>query len=211
MIFFSTDSNPHTDYLLGIKGDNGKTKFREILEELNKLYSNPEYIDYQLMVAGHSLGGALAQMLAFFLAGSSEAVMLKKPILAVTFASPVVGTEGYLKAFQQLEKRRKLRHLRISNENDLVPGTPPFCSNFEQTGVNLHVREGKRLIAGYRMTKRAVDLLSLESIECHCLEGNNSHHRRFYAKDKDDKYLNAEFFNMSVEELYEKYAGDFTA
>ena len=54
---------------------------------------------------GHSLGGALTQLLAFVLAGSKEASFIPKPINAITFASPVLGKSGdFLKLFQELER-----------------------------------------------------------------------------------------------------------
>jgi hypothetical protein len=67
-----------------------------------------------------------------------------KPLTCVSFASPYVGDEGWRAAFQVLEARGRLRHIRVSNEHDFVPlAPPPFVfkqwPKYCHTGVNLHL------------------------------------------------------------------------
>lgn len=185
---------------------------------MKEIYDKEEYKDYGLLVTGHSLGGALTQLLSFMLAGSQRADFLPKPILGISFASPVVGDQVFREVSQEFEKERKLRHIRVSNKNDVVPGTPPsipFVSGeFTQTGINIHVKPEEKAEVGYRNTKSILSQLTwwnpFKSIGCHSLELDDSYKRRLYCKDANGEYLNKELLGMSVRELYETYAGDFT-
>jgi hypothetical protein len=76
------------------------------------LKANPAY---KLYVTGHSLGGALAGLVSFFLACDLEIEM---------FASPRFGDSNHLEAVQVLEKEKRLRSCRIVNINDLVAVVP---------------------------------------------------------------------------------------
>jgi hypothetical protein len=74
-------------------------------------------------------------------------------VTCVSFASPYVGDEGWQAAFQLLEARNRLRHIRVSNEHDFIPlGPPPFGFTLDpppfgftlwpkycHTGVNIHL------------------------------------------------------------------------
>ena len=51
------------------------------------------------MLSLHSLGGALASMLAFELAGRDED-WIPKPVNCVTYASPFNGSSGFRDAFE---------------------------------------------------------------------------------------------------------------
>ena len=68
----------------------------QIITILKQLYAVEEYTEYDLYVTGHSLGGALAQLLAFILAGILEAKELPaKKVIAITYASPRVGNKKF--------------------------------------------------------------------------------------------------------------------
>lgn len=63
-------------------------------------------------------------------------------IINVSFASPFVGDQGFREQFQMLEKKNKLQHLRVTNNNDVVPRWPyrtvlPPILMFKHTGVNV--------------------------------------------------------------------------
>jgi len=110
-----------------------------IIDILVQLAENKEenFIDYQLYVSGHSLGGAMAQIFAFMVAGGDR---LNKypmifPVACLSFASPPVGNQAYKKSFALLEERGWIRHLRFSNQGDPVPVTLPW---FEQSGLRIH-------------------------------------------------------------------------
>lgn len=204
-----------TDYLLEKVGrDDEKCKFDEILDALREIYDKEEYKDYGLLVTGHSLGGALTQLLSFMLAGSPDAKFIPKPILGISFASPVVGDKVFEEVSEELEKVRNLRHIRVSNENDVVPGTPPsipFVSGtFTQTGVNIHVKPGEKAEVGYRTSKTILNQLTwwnpFKSISCHSLEQENSYKRHLYCKDENGELLNNELLSKTVRQLYEENA-----
>ena len=191
-----------------IKEEGEKSKLDQIIEVLKEVYAykdeEEDYSTYDLYVTGHSLGGSLTQLLAFLLAGMKETEFIPKPIVAVSFASPVVGNKEFFLAYQDLEKERKLRHIRISNENDIVPGTPGL--GYIQTGVNIHVQD-KKAEVGYPNTKTIISQMSPNFIARHSLEGDKCYANRIYKKDaKSDKLLNSDILSMSINELYENYA-----
>jgi hypothetical protein len=55
------------------------------------------------------------------------------PVIAITFASPNVGDELFNKAYQRLEKKGLVRHIRVSNAGDIVPVSVPGFG-YTQTG-----------------------------------------------------------------------------
>eukprot|EP00531_Pseudo-nitzschia_arenysensis_P004293 CAMPEP_0116156678 /NCGR_PEP_ID=MMETSP0329-20121206/22956_1 /TAXON_ID=697910 /ORGANISM="Pseudo-nitzschia arenysensis, Strain B593" /LENGTH=495 /DNA_ID=CAMNT_0003653769 /DNA_START=102 /DNA_END=1590 /DNA_ORIENTATION=- len=80
---------------------------------------------YSLFVTGHSLGGALATFGAFKLATHPDLKgHLANPVVCISFASPYVGDQDWANAFEALEKRGRIRHIRFSNRSDLVPTIP---------------------------------------------------------------------------------------
>ncbi|WP_018871047.1 lipase family protein [Thioalkalivibrio sp. ALgr3] len=89
----------------------------------------------RLVGTGHSLGGALAQLAAFYLyrdlfgdSGQLAAVY--------TFGSPrVFGTEQA----RHLERASPYPHFRVVNGADLVPRVPPVARGFRHTGRNVYI------------------------------------------------------------------------
>ena len=92
----------------------------------------------------NSLGGALATLFSFRLAGSDgmEKKGIPFPLICMTYASPYVGDSNFRKAFEQLETKGRLRHIRVSNQNDAVPVLPP--GGYQHTGINLHLKDQKK-------------------------------------------------------------------
>lgn len=82
-----------------------------------------EYPGYYVTVTGHSLGGSLATLLAFEL-GALDDDRIQGPVSCFSFASPRVGNLTFANAFQSLERARKLRCLRVYNQNDIFPKIP---------------------------------------------------------------------------------------
>ena len=101
-------------------------------------------------MTGHSLGGALAQIFAFTLAGSElgrRIIPQGNPITALTYASPQCGTKSYMEAFNKLENEKRLCHLRISNDGDAIPvglSYLPCSGRLAQPGINIHVYPDKK-------------------------------------------------------------------
>jgi alpha-beta hydrolase superfamily lysophospholipase len=82
-----------------------RSKFDRLVTALKEIYdelpvSKEEKEEYQLFISGHSLGGALCNLFAFGVAETQQGHPLFNRVTAVSFASPVVGTKGYNKAFQ---------------------------------------------------------------------------------------------------------------
>jgi hypothetical protein len=91
------------------KTDNSEfRKYDEILKDVKGLLKkNPTY---KLYVTGHSLGAALANLVAFYLACDPE---IPKPVTCINFASPRLGDSNFFAATQWLEERKWLRMLRV--------------------------------------------------------------------------------------------------
>eukprot|EP00590_Aulacoseira_subarctica_P004898 CAMPEP_0172428794 /NCGR_PEP_ID=MMETSP1064-20121228/47773_1 /TAXON_ID=202472 /ORGANISM="Aulacoseira subarctica , Strain CCAP 1002/5" /LENGTH=500 /DNA_ID=CAMNT_0013173771 /DNA_START=76 /DNA_END=1578 /DNA_ORIENTATION=+ len=121
------------------------SKAESIMAMLYELFGNEKYKDYQLYVTGHSLGGSLSTLFAFRAAVDSG--IPNKPVINVSFASPFVGDEEFRKNLRDLERNNSYRHLRISNEDDIVPLIPfmtlpfpnPIIKLFKQTGLNVRL------------------------------------------------------------------------
>jgi len=115
--------NVHTgfyDYLFQ-KDDEGRVRLDHILEDAKKLLKkNP---GYRLFCTGHSLGGALATLFGFYAALDEEAVKIG-PVSIYSIASPRVGNTDFRRAFQCLERTKRLQHLRITNREDIVTHVP---------------------------------------------------------------------------------------
>jgi hypothetical protein len=162
---------------------------------LKKLYEKDEYKDFDVYVTGHSLGGALSQLLAFTLAGNLETAKLPtKKVVAITYASPRVGNKKYQKAFEKLEKDGILRHIRVSNNGDIVPAAPSF--GYYQTGVNMHVKPKGKMKIGYEKDRNMILQIRLSSASMHGLQ---YYHERIFRKE------NADIIALDVEGIYSKY------
>mmetsp|Transcript_32760 Transcript_32760/g.48022 ORF Transcript_32760/g.48022 Transcript_32760/m.48022 type:complete len:434 (-) Transcript_32760:86-1387(-) len=192
-----TGAEIHTgfsEYLFGKTNEDGDgyTKFTQIVMILKQVAK--KHPDFKIYVTGHSLGGALTQLLAFALAGSKESADLPKPIIAVSYASPRVGNKGYLEKYKQLEKEGLLRHIRVSNQGDIVTVSPSM--GFYQTGLNIHVTEGKEVEIGYCKDRSFMSQLNTNALGNH---GLPTYHGRLFIS------RNTTAISMDIEELYKKY------
>lgn len=134
-----------------------RTKFTEINDNLQHILSKDEFKDYKVYVSGHSLGGALSQLLAYQLAGNNSLREFRNalPVTAITYASPRVGDDGFRQAFERLESMDILRHIRVSNAGDVVPVAPPGFG-YAQTGVNFHVKKNSPMGVGYQRNHETI-------------------------------------------------------
>ena len=168
-----------------------------------------------LCLFSYSLGGGLANLFSFKAAqlkakGDERVKHLPEAINALTFAAPVVGNEDFNKEYQYLEKKGVLRHIRVSNEGDLVPTTnfiPPFSfgikgdsSLYTQNGVNLLFHHEDEVKVEYRNTKSFASQLGFSPLTNHKVG-------EYY--DRVELEVNKKVYEKTVEELYEE-AGDFT-
>ncbi len=139
-------------------------------------------------------GGALTQLLAFALAGSEKSADLPKPITAISYASPRVGNSGYQKKYTQLEIEGKLRHIRVSNEGDVVAVAPSW--GYKQTGLNFHVAPGKKVVVKHNADRSFWSQVNTEALANH---GLDRYHERLFIQ------RNMTSISSSVEELYKKH------
>lgn len=191
-------------YLFG-KLNGRESKYEQILKALEEVYeykaSGRDYSNYELFITGHSLGGALAQLLAFVLAGSEKVKFLPvgKPVTAMTYASPETGNDGYLNTFKKLEKEGALRHLRISNNGDVVPFGYNLIAcllGYKQPGVNIHLFEDELADVKKDRIKKGF-FNPIHAIKMHGLDTYKS--RLFTEK-------NEEITIKSVEDFYSEFS-----
>jgi len=122
-------------------GSDGRdiSKSEAIMGKLHELFG--QYKDYKLYVTGHSLGAALSTLFAFRAADNNG--IPNKPVINVSFASPFVGDQKFRTEFQKREVLGLVRHLRVSNEDDIVPLVPfsslplPVPMAYKHTGLNV--------------------------------------------------------------------------
>jgi hypothetical protein len=141
----------------GVTGPKGEplSEYQEILQEfvLPVLRDHP---GYKLYVTGHSLGAALATLFAFQVATEPDS-KIPKPVSLFSIAGPYCGDESFREAHQLLEGLGKLRHLRLSNQKDLVTIVPKASfrwnifdgsayagSLFKHAGINIRLFEGSK-------------------------------------------------------------------
>uniref|UniRef100_A0A7S2EAG2 Fungal lipase-type domain-containing protein n=1 Tax=Trieres chinensis TaxID=1514140 RepID=A0A7S2EAG2_TRICV len=99
--------------------DKDKKKYDEILEDVKHVLG--KYPDYKLYVTGHSLGGALSTVAAFYLSCDPD---IPKPVSCINFAAPRVGDWDFFQATQALEEMGKARFLQVFADGDLVSTLP---------------------------------------------------------------------------------------
>jgi pimeloyl-ACP methyl ester carboxylesterase len=100
------------------KNNEGMIKYEEITSKLRQLLQ--QHPGYRVYVTGHSLGGALATVFAFY-AASSEVF---GTVTCITVGSPMVGNLSFEQAFKSLERRACIRCLRITNHFDIFTQLP---------------------------------------------------------------------------------------
>lgn len=129
--------------------DEETTKYDQIYNDLKAMLAkNP---GFKVYVTGHSLGGALSTILAFYLSCDPD---IPKPVSIVSFGAPRVGNMVFLKATQMLEKTSQLRILRSVNENDTVTVTPSI--GYKHVGFQVTTYAPRRFFK--RRTVRKPDI-----------------------------------------------------
>jgi len=84
-------------------------------KDIEKLVAS--YTGYSFLITGHSLGGAMAQVVAFDLVGAKY---IKNPFV-YTFGSPRVGDINFVKQYSSAIKQ----DFRVIFNRDLIPHVPP--------------------------------------------------------------------------------------
>ncbi|MGI9601010.1 MAG: lipase family protein [Acidimicrobiales bacterium] len=109
-----------------------KREVDDIWPELEDTLSDE---DRNVWFAGHSLGGAMATILA----GRCElSAIAAVPVEVITFGSPRVGTKRYV-------QHAKITHVRWVNNNDIVTRVPPTWLRYRHTGTRMYLNRNGQL------------------------------------------------------------------
>ncbi|OIV91940.1 hypothetical protein TanjilG_23201 [Lupinus angustifolius] len=91
------------------------------------------YGDIQIIVTGHSMGGAMAAFCALDLTVNQH----EKSVQVMTFGQPRVGNS----AFASLYSKRVPNTIRVTHDHDIVPHLPPYYSYLPQKTYRHFPRE----------------------------------------------------------------------
>ncbi|XVF62650.1 hypothetical protein PTKIN_Ptkin09bG0025400 [Pterospermum kingtungense] len=91
------------------------------------------YGDLDIMVTGHSMGGAMASFCALDLTVNHEA----KNVQVMTFGQPRVGNAVFASYYSELVPNT----IRVTNDHDIVPHLPPYFSYFPHKTYHHFPRE----------------------------------------------------------------------
>ena len=144
----------HTAYYRGGVAFELETRLAELFRE------RAADFNHELWITGHSLGGALATILAWRLA--RHAILPDSVhIYVVTFGAPRVGSPGFADAFDALDN---VTLWRVVNRHDVVPRVP--FVNYEHAGILIHLKPN----GGIQLSQDGFDA------GCHtnCMCGNMS-------------------------------------
>ncbi|CAK7333077.1 unnamed protein product [Dovyalis caffra] len=101
---------------------------------LNAVERAKEYYgDLDIMVTGHSMGGAMASFCGLDLMVNTKA----KNVQVMTFGQPRVGNAAFASYYSQLVPNT----IRVTNEHDIVPHLPPYYRYFRQKTYHHFPRE----------------------------------------------------------------------
>lgn len=127
---------------------------REI-KEIRKL--RPESVNKPIFITGHSLGGAIANLVMYNLLEKEESAKAESLNLKAmyTFGSPRVGDEEWAKRFRELAIEKKVGLYRMVNLNDLIPHVP--CLGYVHSGALVFMDSSSE---AYKATKQVVSVLA---------------------------------------------------
>ena len=108
------------------------SKVRELLD------SNP---GYELLICGHSLGGAIGNICALELARANP----KTTCRLVTYGAPRVGNSNFAAA---LNAMANLDAWRVQNELDVVSRLPYTVMGYYHAGTHVWLRKGQIVVPG---------------------------------------------------------------
>lgn len=114
----------------------------EIMRALDTLYvlaDESEKLHPQILITGHSLGGALASVAAFVFGQ----IIPSAVIHLITFESPRVFTKDTLDNLLSNARTKQIEEtaIRISARNDIVPNLPPYNLGFRHVGRNYYIEK----------------------------------------------------------------------
>ncbi|KAI2510680.1 hypothetical protein MHU86_3791 [Fragilaria crotonensis] len=123
-------------YLFRQRKDTRTTKYDEIASKVHD-YGTQLGDNYRLVVTGHSLGGALTNIFAFY-ASLEERFTKNAPIQAVTFGCPRMAAYQFIDAIRHQEDTGKLQIARFHNEKDAITHLPPHVWQYSKRGAKFY-------------------------------------------------------------------------
>eukprot|EP00545_Synedropsis_sp_CCMP1620_P013646 CAMPEP_0119020656 /NCGR_PEP_ID=MMETSP1176-20130426/24484_1 /TAXON_ID=265551 /ORGANISM="Synedropsis recta cf, Strain CCMP1620" /LENGTH=592 /DNA_ID=CAMNT_0006975111 /DNA_START=146 /DNA_END=1924 /DNA_ORIENTATION=+ len=120
-------------YLFRTRKDTSTTKYDEITSKL-AFYCAEVGEGVKVIVTGHSLGAALATVLALY-ASADERFTRNTALEAVPFGGPYVGGYKFADVVRYQESRGKLRIARFHNTKDGVSHLPPALFYMSKRGA----------------------------------------------------------------------------
>lgn len=105
--------------------------FGKLKGELQAIFGDDKYKEYDLTITGHSLGASLATLFGYLICDS----FARTHITVVSFASPRVGNREWKSAF---DSKPNLKHYRITNKRDVVTVCPSYKYHHVGTNICLH-------------------------------------------------------------------------
>ncbi|KAJ9060183.1 hypothetical protein DSO57_1033578 [Entomophthora muscae] len=112
----------------------------EFIHILKRLLAKWHYKDYDVVVTGHSLGGAVAQIASIQV--HRDLKIGWERVKVITFGQPRVGNLDFARWFNQ----QPVMYTRVVNENDLVPHVPPIFTGYMHTHLERYIEKGKSRI-----------------------------------------------------------------
>ncbi|XP_057960136.1 lipase-like [Malania oleifera] len=91
------------------------------------------YGELNIMVTGHSMGGAMASFCGLDLAVNHKA----QNVQVMTFGQPRIGNAAFASYYSQVVPNT----IRVTNEHDIVPHLPPYYAYFPQKTYHHFPRE----------------------------------------------------------------------
>lgn len=104
------------------------------------------FVGYDIVMCGHSLGGALATLCAAYI----SRLKLSNPIHVVTFGSPRVGNDKFADIFNS----KVAFHYRFVHDNDIVPMVPKI--NYQHTKSQFRLDNDGKEISYMNLWKRLI-------------------------------------------------------
>lgn len=178
-----------------------KQRYGMILDDIKPLLENRK--DYKVFLTGHSLGAALCSLAAFKLA-SEDLDWLPKPISCISYASPLTATSDYRAAFEQLEREKMIRYIRVTNHNDPICSSLPVSISliprgFKHVGINVRLYDDKKPDIHHTTTAKFKNVMQ-NSLFKNPINTLKEHDVRLY--DKRMRLQMEAFESITVEDLY---------
>mmetsp|Transcript_24548 Transcript_24548/g.38016 ORF Transcript_24548/g.38016 Transcript_24548/m.38016 type:complete len:504 (-) Transcript_24548:290-1801(-) len=135
------------EYLFTPRKDTHRTKYNEISDRAHEYGKEFGEEVYSLHVTGHSMGGSLAALFAFYASSDSRFAQQGNPVHAYSFCPSIPGRISFARAFQHQERAGLLRHIRVVNKGDVVPlAHPQSHRTFAHTGISFCLHASKKEI-----------------------------------------------------------------